>query len=171
MDEQLEQSVNGLEHTLGELLSLHEQLLQLMQEKRKLLRSGDAEGMTQLCQLENEKLQAVSEREKERLQWIGVLTERLQPEADEPMRLTEIAEALPEPARGRLLARRQQLRQRMEQVREQTSVARKATESLLNHVNGLVQTVTSLASHAATYDPSGGTPSGGAAVRTLNVTA
>jgi hypothetical protein len=171
MDEAIQQHVDRLETVLETLVTDHEQLLGLMQQKRDLLRQGDTDGMVEVCEVENEKLQTISEREKERLTIVAALTERLDASAIEPMRLADVAEALPEPARGRLLTRRQQLRQRIEQVREQSSIARRATESLMNHVNGLVRTLTSLASNTTTYGRGGTAPEAGGAISTLNVTA
>jgi hypothetical protein len=171
MDDQTAQHVDRLEALLDNLLALHEQLLHIAEQKRQALQNADTGHMTRLCELENEKLQAISEQEKKRLECVAALTQRVVPDAGEPMRLRSLAEQLPEPNRGRLLAQRQQLRQRMEAVREQSSVARRATESLLNHVNGLVRTLTTLASHAATYDRDGEMASNQSAVSTLNVTA
>jgi len=171
MDETTQQQLDRLEAILDDLVSAHEQLLELARHKHELLRSGDTDGMTQVCQVENEKLQTISEREKARLQLVAELTRRVDPQADQPLAMTELAQHLPEPARGRLLTRRQQLRERMNAVREQSSIARRATESLMNHVGGLVRTLTSLAGQAATYDRAGGAPATSGAVRTLNVTA
>ena len=171
MDEALTQQLEQLEETLGELVAEHEQLLTLMQEKRRCLREADTDGMSEICRLENEKLQTISELEKQRLETIGHMTLQLDANAREPMRLRGLAEALPEPARGRLLARRQQLRERMEEVRRESSVARRAAQSLMGHVEGLVNTLSSVAAQGASYDRGGG-PSGAApAVRTLNLTA
>lgn len=171
MDEATQKTIDQLEALLESLLSAHEQLLALMQQKHELLRLGDTDGMTQVCQVENEKIQAISEQEKQRLELAADLTRRLFPNAQQPLGVKDLAEQLPEPMRGRLLTRRQQLRERMEAVREQSSIARRATESLMNHVNGLVRTLTNLATNAATYDRAGGPPQASPAVRTLNVTA
>jgi hypothetical protein len=171
MDEALTKKVDQLEGVLEALVVDHEQMLSLLKQKRQMLQQSDRDGMMQVCELENERMQMISEREKQRLHLIAAITQTLQPEAAAPMRLTALAEALPEPSRGRLLARRQQLRERIEAVREQSSIARRATESLMNHVNGLVRTLTSLATDTATYGRGGTPPQAGGAVRTLNVTA
>jgi len=171
MDETTRQQVEGLEHVLSELLRLHEELLHLMEQKREALREADRERMTHVCELENEKVQAISEYEKQRVTYLATLTERCVADATEPVRMATLAEHLPEPARGRLLARRHELRERIESVRRQSSIAQKASESLMHHVDGLVGTVSSMITHAATYDRDGSPPGGKTAVSTLNVTA
>src|SRR5690606_29211509 len=122
---------------LQQQVQAHEALLSLLQRKREALRTGGTRAMTELAALENEKVQLISELEKHRLTLVAELTLALVPDAAEPMRLGELAERMPEPARGRLLVLRHQLRERMEQVREASSVLRRATEALMKHVHGL----------------------------------
>jgi vacuolar-type H+-ATPase subunit I/STV1 len=169
MDERMRSTVQELEHTLRRLIDQNEQLLRLTQQKRAALRDGDTERMSRLCEQENEKVQSISETEKHRLQLMAHLTSALNATAERPLRLRELAAYLPEPERGRLLARRQQLRERLESIQAQTNVARRATESLMTHVEGMLRTLTTLASQAATYDRAGTPPADGPAISTINV--
>ena len=171
MDElTLEKTIGSLESVLHQQIKLHEQLYTLMNQKREAMRRGDNPGMHELCDLENEKVQAISELEKQRLQLVADLTLHVQPDAAAPMRMLELADALAEPTRGRLLVLRQQLLERMEQVREQSSIARRAAQSLVNHMQGILQTLGALSTGAGTYGQRGA-PTVGGQVSTINVTA
>lgn len=171
MDEIAAVQTQPLEETLKRLTAQHEQLLSLLQRKRAALREADEQKVTAMCQLENEALRAISELEIERARQAGALTLQVQPDAKAPLRLGELAERLPEPARGRLLVLRHQLVQRMEQVREQSSVTRRATETLARHMQGLVQTIGVIATGVSTYDESGALPRQATAMSTINMTA
>ncbi|MFW6059103.1 MAG: flagellar protein FlgN [Phycisphaeraceae bacterium] len=171
MDEMHTFQTQPLEETLKRMTAQHEQLLSLLERKRAAVREGDEQQVAALCRLENEALRTISELETTRAQQVGELTLQVEPNANAPLRLAVLAERLPEPARGRLLVLRSQLRQRMEQVREQTSIARRATESLARHMQGLVQTIGVLATGVSTYDDSGAVPRQATAMSTINVTA
>lgn len=160
-----------LETVLKQLADRHEQLLMLMKRQRECLRLADHHGVSECSRLENTLVQAIGDLEKRRLELVAQLTQTMDPQALKPMRMRDLAEQLPEPARGRLLVLREQLRARIAQVREQSSVTRRATEALLNHMQGLVQTLGN-ASRASGYAPANHphTPSG-QSLGTLKVTA
>lgn len=167
----VQQQVDQLEGLIQQLLDEHRQLAGLLQTKREALRACRQRDVVQLCLLEHEKVQRISELEKQRLELSGALTLALKPDATEPMRLMELAEALPEPMRGNLLVMRQQLRQIMTQVREQTHVVRQATESLLRHMQGLVKNITAISTGTPTYGNRGTMPRKPGTIRTISVTA
>lgn len=141
-----------LETVLKQLADRHEQLLSLMKRQREALRLADPRGVSECSRLENTLVQAIGELEKTRLELVAELTKAVDPNAPAPMRMRDLAERLPEPSRGRLLVLREQLRERITQVKEQSSVTRRATESLLKHMQGLVQTLGN-AGRAAGYAP------------------
>lgn len=170
MDKVLEKNLASLETLLHEQLKLHEQMLALLQRKKAALARADHAQVTDLCKLENQQVQAVGELEKNRLRLVGDLTLQLEPAAAAPMTLPELAQRLPEPARGRLLVLRQQVRQRMEQVRQEASVIRRATESLMHHIQGLVQTIGSAMHGVGTYNRAGAPPKAALAVSTFSTT-
>ena len=157
---------------LKQLTERHEQLLSLMLRQREALRSADHRGVSELSRLENALVKAITELEKRRLELVADLTRVVDPAAPQPMRMRDLAERLPEPARGRLLVLREQLRQRIQQVKDESSVTRRATEALMKHMQGLVQTL-STAGRGSAYAPRATmnsrpiTP----ALRTLNLTA
>jgi hypothetical protein len=160
-----------LEALLHELLTAHERLQLLVKQKRMALGQADQERVVAMLEQENECIQAISELEKQRLNVVGELTLLIVPDAPEPMPMKDLAERLAEPARGRLLVLRQQLRKRMELVKTETNVARRATEALVQHMRGIVHTIGAICTSAGVYGPAGGLPNEAAAVSTFNTTA
>ncbi|MEM1354263.1 MAG: flagellar protein FlgN [Planctomycetota bacterium] len=172
MADDLIRLVPQLETVLKQLTERHEQLLSLMQRQREALRSADHRGVSELSRLENALVSAVSDLEKRRLGLVAELTGVVDPAAQQPMRMRDLADRLDEPARGRLLVLREQLRLRIQQVKDESSVSRRATEALMKHMQGLVQTLSS-AGRGSAYAPrtvSASRPPA-PALRTLNLTA
>lgn len=171
MDKTIEQSMTGLETILKKQLDLHEQLLAMMDHKHEALRTGQARQLVEACQLENEKVQEISELEKHRLEIVARMTLYFHPEAAEPMRMSQLIDCLPEPASQRLTLMRSQLRHRMELVKEKASVSRRATESLMRHVHGLVHSIGVISTGVSTYASNGTRPHEAVAVSTFVTTA
>ncbi|MFA9479004.1 flagellar protein FlgN [Phycisphaerales bacterium AB-hyl4] len=165
------QDINTLEATLQQMVAAHEAMLTLLSRKRDALRQNDADALAQVAALEKEKVGRITELEKQRFTLVGRITLILDPKANAPFRLGELADRLPEPERGRLLVLRQQLRERMQQVRDSVSVVRRASETLMNHVQGLVQSVVMMANGQTTYSQAGHQPTQQTAIRTINITA
>jgi len=141
MADTIHKHIPALETTLKQLTDRHEQLLSLMKRQRECLRLADTHGVSECSRLENSLVQAIGDLEKRRQELVAELTRAVDPSAAAPMRMRDLAEHLGEPARGRLLVLREQLRERITAVKEQSSVTRRATEALLNHMQGLVQTL------------------------------
>ena len=152
MDRTTLQNVDRLESILAQAVQRQEQLVALLERKRKALRSGEAPEMVELSRLENAVVQTITELEKRRLQLVADLTLALDPTAAEPLKMKDLAERLPEPYRGRLLVTRTKLIEAMQRVAEQTSVIRRASESLSKSCRGKV------ASHSTTERMRGSIP-------------
>lgn len=170
-DKLLEKDLAALEMILRQQLTLHEQMLVTLADKKAALVRADHEKLTGLLQQENRHVQAISELEKQRLTLVGDLTLKIDPRAAAPLRLPELAMRLPEPARGRLMVLREQVRQRMERVREEAGLARRVTESLVRHMHGLVQSIGSAVTGIGTYNRAGAPPQAALAISTFNTTA
>lgn len=171
MDKRLEQTIATLEGVLKQQIALHGDLLTLMSQKRDALASGRSQGLTETLELENQKVQAIGELEKRRLETVATLTLLVRPGATEPMKLDELIQHLPGPIADRVSAMRAQLRQRIEKVQQQTTVARRATESLMRHVQGLIQSIGSVSTGVSTYARGGRLNPTATAVSTFNLTA
>lgn len=171
MDSKTPALIVSLEQVMRQLLDLHRELLDLLKRKREMLRTNDAGATIDLCALEHEKLQKVIELEKRRLNLVADLTLAVDPGVSEPMCLTDLAERLGEPVRGRLLVSRQQLLEQMKCVQQETSVVRRATETLAKHMQGIVQTIGAISSGVSTYGSGGAFPQRNTAVSTFSATA
>jgi len=171
MPEPVHKYIPVLESVLKQLADRHEQLLALMLRQREALRLADHRSVSEYSRLENVLVQAIGDLEKRRQELVAQMTRAIDPSAPAPMRMRDLAERLPEPARGRLLVLREQLRERIAKVKEQSSVARRATEALLKHMQGLVHTLGN-AGRAAGYAPANQPqPKNTAPMGTLRVTA
>ncbi|WP_432799092.1 flagellar protein FlgN [Poriferisphaera sp. WC338] len=164
-------SMASLEKLLVEQLGLHEELLTLMQDKRRAIKSGNPTQLTMICQLEHEKVQLISEMEKQRLELIGRMTQMIEPNATKPKRLVELAAIMPQEQRDRVVLLREQLRGKMKAVQQEASVARRATESLVKHMQSLIQTVTAVSTGISVYGSKGSINTERARISTLNMTA
>lgn len=171
MDKRIQRDLAQLESVLSQSAKHHEQLLTLMLRQREALRCAQADKVTELSKQENVVVQAISGLEKRRLELVGALTGLLVPGAAQPMSLRELAERLPEPARGRVLVLREQLRGRIALVKEQASVTRRASEALLNHMQGLVQSLSQVSARGAGYDRPGRASNPLPAIGTMSLTA
>lgn len=163
--------ITGLEGVLRQLIDLHGELLELLKRKRDLVRANDSRAMTGVCVLEHEKLQKIAELEKRRLMLVAELTLTVNPKAQAPLRMAELAERLGEPVCGRLLVARQQLLEKMMHVQQETHVVHRATETLARHMQGIVQTLGALSAGIATYGSRGAFPQTNTAVSTFSATA
>jgi len=171
MDRTLEKSLTQLEALLVDQLQHHERMLELLDRKRVALRHANHAVVTDCSYQENQQLQKVSELEKQRLKIIADLTLMLDRDAKQPLTLMELAERMPEPTRGRLLVLRAQLRDRMQQVQKKTAVTRRATDTLVNHMQGLIQKVTAVCSGVSVYNATGAPPKKAMSVSTFSMTA
>jgi len=166
MDKKLAQ----LEQTVQQQITANERMLTIVAQKLEAFRRADREALAACCQRENEQFQQVAELEKKRLLLVAELTQLVDPQAQRPLSMGELAERLPEPARGRLLVLRQTLRQRLEKVQREGSVARRAAESLLRHMQGIVQTIGGALTGIGTYGQRGKPPAAAMRVSTFVAT-
>jgi FlgN protein len=167
MDKQIAQ----LEVVMADETQAHERLIEAMDRKLQALRTADHQKVFACCDEENRYVQRIGELEKQRLLLVAELTRLVAPTAPEPMRLAELAERLGEPARGRLLVRRQQLRERIEQAQKRAGVARRAAEMLVQHMQGLIRVVGGAMTGIGLYGRTGAPPQAAMAVSTINTTA
>lgn len=171
MDNAQEKSVNQLEALLRTQIASHESLLELMSRKRMAMQMANPAVMAECTLQEAQLVQVIGQCEKERLTHVADLTLLLDPDASEPLSLMDLAQKLPEPTRGRLLTLRLELRRRMERVRVESGVMAKASQSLVRHVQGLIQMIGTACTGVSTYNPQGGRHQAATAVSTFSATA
>lgn len=172
MDNHLANHVSELETLLVSMIERQRLWLAVFEQKAQAMREGDRDQMAALTIQEKEHLQAMGEMEKRRLLLLGELTRNINPDAREPMRLKDLAPLLPEAIRERLLRLREDLRSEMLRFRSRLAGVRKASESLVQHLQGVMETVVSAAAGVTTYNQTGRTPTPeSATVSTFSLTA
>ncbi len=148
---ELRRDIRLLEETLRRQLEAHKQLLACVERNREAVRQADMQQIRSVCEEQNTVAQGLAELEKVRLTLVGRLTERLEPDAQQPVSLGRIAAELDEPAGGRFQALAAQLKQTIEEVRKASAVVRTAADTLARHMSGLMQTVQSAMGRATVY--------------------
>jgi hypothetical protein len=149
------EDLNQLEQILRRQLTDHERMLVCLERNREAIRQADMDAIKSVCEEQNAIVQQLAELEKSRLVVVGRLTQRLRPQAPAPLSMSQIAEALDEPAGRRLSALAAQLRNAVEEVRAASAVLKAAGQALARHMSGLMQTVQSALTRARVYSPRG----------------
>jgi len=162
--------LESLEAVLRRQLEHHTRLLKLMEGKRDALRRHQADRLADLCRAEHAVVSKISDDEKRRLTLVAELTLAVQPDAQQPLAMVDLAERLAEPDRTRLLLLRQQLREQMQEVQRRTTVVRRATDAVARHMTGLVQGIAAASAGVSTYGMRGARTRPAAAVSTFSVT-
>lgn len=147
--------ITALERLLRQQLEGHQRLLICIERKRQAIRDADIERVTAICREENIIVQRLTETEKQRLELLGHLTSTLQPQADKPLAVIEIARSAPEPQQSVLIALAAQLREVLMEAKRQSSMVRAAAQALSRHMSGIVHTVHSALSRARVYSHRG----------------
>lgn len=135
-----------LETLLGGLVAAHEELLALALEHRGALSRADGPAV-QACTARHAELAArIEQLEMTRRRLIAALA----PPGRSPT-ITAVAGNLPEPARGRIIEAAARLRNLLLRVQGELAVLRAATQSLVGHMEGLMQQVSRVLTQAGTY--------------------
>lgn len=166
----MDRELDNLERLMQALLEEHTGLHDLVRRKQQVMRMGRPALIEDCCTAENRHVQRIGGIERDRQASVGRLTEAWAPGADRPLRLAEIAERAGEPRRGRLLVSQRRLVELMDAIRRDNDVAKRATEGLLKHVQGVVQYVTQAVSGAGVYERRGRVATPGVAVSSFTVT-
>jgi len=138
------------ESLLASLIDTHEQMVAIALDHRRAISRADPAGV-QSCIGQQAVLAAqVAALETKR----RALTATLAPGLISPT-ISSVAQSLPEPARSRILATAARLRDVLLRLQRENSILRTATQSLLAHMDGLIQQVARALSHARLYGPQG----------------
>ncbi len=159
-----------LEQYLDDLLKEHQAMFAVMRRKRQALTQARPHDVAELCARENQHLQKIGAIEKRRQALVGQLTEKLLPDANQPMRLRDIAEQAPQARRERLIDLHAQLRKTMRQIADEAAVTQKATNGLLKHIQGMMGMISQSFASLGTYGRKGIDQGPTAAVSSFSVT-
>ncbi|MEM7628293.1 MAG: flagellar export chaperone FlgN [Planctomycetota bacterium] len=154
------QATAALEQLLGAMHERQERLLELALEHREAISGADAGRLGEIVTRTRTLLEEVASLDAERCRLLGVGAPRMgasRNAGDDTagVKLTDLARRAPEPARSRLVERAGSLRALMERVRAEHASLRAASESMVQHMRGLMQQVAASMSHAKTYSAAG----------------
>ncbi len=146
----------GVEGLLTDLLSAYGELTGLAAEHRAAISRADG-GAVEAC----------ARREAALATRLAQLDERRRSLSPAPggerVTISALVERLPEPARGRAAVLTGQLRELVRKARREYATIRAATQSLVGHIDGLVQQVAHRLHGPGVYGPEGRVASGAAA--------
>ena len=146
------QRINQMEQCLRDLLAEHDALLMLLKRKHEAVRQAKP-GVVEDCTLrENAHVQRIGRIEKDRQQLLAAMSPA---GLGRFLKLSEIAALAEEPQRSHLLVLASQLRLRMMEIREIGQVTKQTMESLLKHMQGMVQMIVQTVGGGGTYSRRG----------------
>ncbi len=151
----LKSQVDLLVRILAIQIESHRRLFSSIQRKREAIRTADLDAIAGLTREENALIQRMGELEKRRLELIGSMTGQLTPDADNPLTVMQIAEAVGEPQKRELQDLAEKLRECVHEVRRESSIVRTAAEALDRHMTGIAQTINGVLSRVGLYERRG----------------
>jgi hypothetical protein len=151
----LEQHVHDLLATLNALQQMLGQLLDLAVRKLAAMRHADTGALHKCAAEESVVLHALFEKEKERDAVIARLAQSLPLPEGGPLRLSHIAERLPEPLGSRLRAKTLGLRQVAGALQEKNRLAARVARNLHTHICAVFEDVAKVNQESVVYGPSG----------------
>ena len=161
-----------LDGALRDLIAAHEELLRLAGAQRSAISRADPRALSDVLNAQSAVAQRVVELEQQRQGAVVLLTKA----APQPIGATgakatmsQLARAIADPARSRLLALADRLRELLNRLHTEHMALKAAAESLSSHMEGLMRQVCRKLSHAGTYARSGAIDAGGAVMTALDV--
>lgn len=159
--------ISGLEAVLSSMIDAHEQMLVIAGNHRAAIARADGHGVQDCVEHTGVLAARVAELE---LQRRAIIAGLVKPGRGEKPTVSMVAAGFPEPARGRVLALASQLRDLLIRLRQEMRVIKSATQSLVAHMDGLMQQVVRALSQTRLYDPRGRIDPGGPAACGLDLT-
>lgn len=150
-----------IENALGELLLLHEAMLEIVRAQRQAISRAEPGAMRPILDRQAALLREIAETEHRRREAVRLAIEsdpelrREDRAGSPPPRIERLLPLIEEDARGRVEELAGRLRETVELVRREQSSVRTAAESLANHMRGLMQQVGRKLSGVGTYSPRG----------------
>ena len=180
MDKTAVKDLFSLEESLKKLLDAQSALAGLLEKQRLALAAGDAPALSDLCRREKDVVDLIQTLERGRQSLMGRLKTALPASQaglaagstpSETWSLMTLAQRVPEPVRTRLMVRRAELVKVMTDNQRVAATVRRASERLLRHVGGLINTLGSAAQGGAAYGQSGRLTAAPVRLSTLNLSA
>ena len=144
-----------LEGVLAVQLERHQRLREGLEQKRQAIRTADLTRLQQACRREQQMVEGLEDIDQKRRQIVERLSAEIDPGAETPLTIQQLAAHAVEPTRTRLLDTADALRSVAAEVRRESSVMRSAAEALSRHLGGLMQSMRAALSTAGVYGQRG----------------
>lgn len=158
-------AADQLDQTLRELLAAHEELLTLAAAHRSAISRADVRALADVLAAQGAVTERIVELERQRQAAVagmirhagltGPTSGFTQGPGAARTTLSQLVRAISDPARSRLLAVADRLREVLNRLHAEHMALREAAESLSDHMEGLMRQVCRKLSHAGTYARSG----------------
>ncbi len=156
-DSRLDGLVRDLIRLLGDLSGLHGEMAMHMRNKLEAIKRADSDQVQSITARELVLAGRAGEREGLRRQ----ITERIlaglgvDKARSRTIRLTELAELLPEPRRSQLLVAAAGLREKLLEVESMNRASERVTRTMLHHLSEVMQVMTSGPGSVDVYNRTG----------------
>ncbi|MEM7623825.1 MAG: flagellar protein FlgN [Planctomycetota bacterium] len=155
-------ATTALEPLLDDLIGAHDRLITALVAHREAMRQADGNALSLIIADEHKIYGELRDLEHRRA---SVAAAVHGPET----KLSELAKGLPEPSRGRCLAKCEQLRTLATEARDLNGTVAQSSKMLGEHVAGVMNRVSKSLSHAGTYGRMGRVESKASVVSGLDV--
>jgi hypothetical protein len=145
--------VEELETILHQLINEHEKLLRQMQSQQAAMKKLDQAALEDISHLQEATRLRITSLETRRRTICAQLAKVLRIEGQPT--LTRIAEAMPAPAKGKLLGLRNRLKELVAQVSARATVAGRLAGAVLGHLNTVVRLLAGSVEKAGLYTKNG----------------
>lgn len=147
----------NLVRLLTQMVQLHGELATLMSGKLDAMKRAESDRVASITAREQMLVERVSEREGLRRQITREIVEGLglDPAEHEQIRMTELAEHLPEPRRSQLLVASAGLREKLEAIERMRVTTTLVTQEILQHMEEVLSVITAGVVAADVYSRSG----------------
>ena len=152
---ELQLQVRELLELLSALHELLKRLLELARAKVDAMRGADAVGLQRCAAEECGLLERLFEHEDQRNAAFARLAQSLHWNDVARVRLSDIAERLPEPFSSRLRARTAGLRRTADELRQKNRLAAEVARHLHDHIRAVFEEVARVNQESVVYGPSG----------------
>ncbi len=152
---------DAIEGSLGDLLMLHEAMLEITRAQRRAISQADPRSMRPILDRQAALLREIAEAEHRRREAVRLAIEsdaelrREDRAGSSPPRIERLLPLIEEGRRERIKELAGRLRETVDLVRREQSSVRTAAESLANHMRGLMQQIGRKLSGVGTYSPRG----------------
>lgn len=157
LDAKTDNLVRDLIRLMSDLMGLHSEMVMHMRSKLEAIRTADSDRIQSITARELLLASRVREREGLRRQIAERIAEGLGIDRmrGRSMRLTELAELLPEPRRSQLLVSAAGLREKLEELERLQQTTAMVTEQMLQHLGEVLRVMTAGTGPSDVYSRSG----------------